>query len=375
MIKKIFFSFFIAFISTSAFAQNILADEKICITNLNCVLSVQAQQKVQEEINKTLIDKELYSQYRHRAALYFPSIEKIFAQKKISTDFKYLALLETGLLLNTKNKPENAGIWQISEENALKNKLIVNDSIDERLNLVLATQTAINLQKFSEPIFVSQKDSNLVCLDQNLSSFQSKFLAYSLIFKQNQSIDYLELIPYFAKKGEQLDQIAIFFDLDLENLLRYNAFIKKTSLFFPKDYTIFLPTFPSQRNQILDKILLANSDISFDKNQVKDSFHVVQPDENLEIIAKKYDLNIKDLIKWNNLDKDGIVVEEQKIWIKITKKANKIQTEQTYLTKNGDDIYTIAEQFGVKISDLKLWNDLPANVDIFKDGIKLIIKK
>ena len=76
-----------------------------------------------------------------RANKYFPIIEPILAKNGVPDDFKYLALIESGLLQVTS--PAGAkGFWQIMKGTARENGLEVNSNVDERYNIELATEVA-----------------------------------------------------------------------------------------------------------------------------------------------------------------------------------------------------------------------------------------
>lgn len=76
-----------------------------------------------------------------RAAKYFPIIEPILQENGIPDDFKYLAVIESGLTQVTS--PVGAeGFWQFMPQTARDFGLEVNGDIDERLNLIKATESA-----------------------------------------------------------------------------------------------------------------------------------------------------------------------------------------------------------------------------------------
>ena len=76
-----------------------------------------------------------------RAAKYFPIIEPILQENGIPDDFKYLAVIESGLTQVTS--PVGAeGFWQFMTQTARDYGLEVNGDIDERLNLIKATESA-----------------------------------------------------------------------------------------------------------------------------------------------------------------------------------------------------------------------------------------
>ena len=76
-----------------------------------------------------------------RANKYFPIIEPILAKNGIPDDFKYLAVIESGL--QDVTSPAGAkGFWQIMSSTAKENGLEVNSNVDERYHLEKATQVA-----------------------------------------------------------------------------------------------------------------------------------------------------------------------------------------------------------------------------------------
>ena len=76
-----------------------------------------------------------------RAPKYFPIIEPILQENGIPDDFKYLAVIESGLTHVTS--PAGAeGFWQFMPQTARDYGLEVNGDIDERLNLIKSTESA-----------------------------------------------------------------------------------------------------------------------------------------------------------------------------------------------------------------------------------------
>ena len=76
-----------------------------------------------------------------RANKYFPVIEPILAKNEIPDDFKYLAVIESGL--TNAVSPANArGFWQIMKATGKENGLEINTNVDERYHLEKATEAA-----------------------------------------------------------------------------------------------------------------------------------------------------------------------------------------------------------------------------------------
>lgn len=76
-----------------------------------------------------------------RAQKYFPVIEPILKKHGIPDDFKYLAVIESGLT-NAVSPAGARGVWQIMPATGRENGLEVNDNVDERYNLEKSTELA-----------------------------------------------------------------------------------------------------------------------------------------------------------------------------------------------------------------------------------------
>ena len=79
--------------------------------------------------------------YIKRANKYFPVIEPILKKNGIPNDFKYLALIESGLT-NATSPSGAKGFWQIMKATGREHGLEINANVDERFNLEKATQVA-----------------------------------------------------------------------------------------------------------------------------------------------------------------------------------------------------------------------------------------
>lgn len=105
---------------------------------------------VEKEDIKERIDRELlvntYWQsngllYFKRSHKFFPVIEPILKKYGIPDDFKYLALIESGLQ-NVTSSAGAKGFWQLMPATAKEYGLEVNSNVDERYNIEKSTVAA-----------------------------------------------------------------------------------------------------------------------------------------------------------------------------------------------------------------------------------------
>lgn len=82
-----------------------------------------------------------------RAKKYFPIIEPILKKNGIPDDFKYLAVIESGLIQTAISPAGASGMWQIMAATGRENGLEVNSNVDERYNIEKATEVACDYLK------------------------------------------------------------------------------------------------------------------------------------------------------------------------------------------------------------------------------------
>ncbi len=76
-----------------------------------------------------------------RANRVFPIIEPILKKYGVPDDFKYLAVIESGLI-NAVSPSGAKGVWQFMPDTAKERGMEVNDIVDERYHLEKATEAA-----------------------------------------------------------------------------------------------------------------------------------------------------------------------------------------------------------------------------------------
>ncbi|HEX9150536.1 MAG TPA: lytic transglycosylase domain-containing protein, partial [Flavobacterium sp.] len=76
-----------------------------------------------------------------RANRAFPIIEPILKKNGIPDDFKYLAVIESGLV-NVVSPAGARGVWQFMPDTAKERRMEVNENVDERYDLEKSTAAA-----------------------------------------------------------------------------------------------------------------------------------------------------------------------------------------------------------------------------------------
>ncbi len=81
-----------------------------------------------------------------RSGKFLPDIESILLKNGIPDDFKYLTLIESGLM-NVTSPAGARGFWQFMESTAKERGLEVNSEVDERYHFIKSTQAACDYLK------------------------------------------------------------------------------------------------------------------------------------------------------------------------------------------------------------------------------------
>ncbi|MCF8459654.1 MAG: lytic transglycosylase domain-containing protein [Flavobacteriales bacterium] len=84
--------------------------------------------------------------YHKRANKWFPIIEPILKKNGVPDDFKYLALVESGLM-NMVSPSGAVGFWQLLKATGEQYGLEVNEVVDERYSVVKSTEAACKYLK------------------------------------------------------------------------------------------------------------------------------------------------------------------------------------------------------------------------------------
>ena len=89
-----------------------------------------------------------------RVHKYFPVIEPILKEYGIPDDFKYLAVIESGLT-QVVSPAKATGFWQIMKGTGKDYKMEINDNVDERYHIEKSTRVACEYLKASKERFGS----------------------------------------------------------------------------------------------------------------------------------------------------------------------------------------------------------------------------
>jgi membrane-bound lytic murein transglycosylase D len=105
--------------------------------------------------------------------------------------------------------------------------------------------------------------------------------------------------------------------------------------------------------------------------------HTVEAGQTFYSISKMYDVTVNDILYWNNLGQDAKLLSGQKLTIRPVGNTLAQQPKAEEFTNHtvvqGETMFSISQKYGVKVDQIKEWNELPDTG--VKIGQQLKIKK
>lgn len=155
-----------------------------------------------------------------------------------------------------------------------------------------------------------------------------------------------------VQSGETMWTISQKYAIKVHVLYKKNLMEEGTE---PKQGVVLhLQNKASSRPDTIDKQQqFRKENITVNKNT---KVHKVASGETLYSISKKYEVGVSDIKKWNNLSSDQLQLGQELIIESSNRTTN--NSFSTHIVQKGETLYSIAMKYGVKIEEIKLWNNL-----------------
>ncbi|MDR7369847.1 LysM peptidoglycan-binding domain-containing protein [Flavobacterium aquidurense] len=392
--------------------------------------------------------KKSFSRLMALSEYYFPIFEEAFARQNIPLEIKYLAIVESALNPKAVSRMGATGLWQFMYGTGKQYSLKIDSYIDERSDPLKATAAASD---YFSKMFTIFGDWELVLASYNsgpgnvtkairrsggktkywdirehlpkeTQGYVPAFLATMYLFEYHKEhginperalVKNFETDTVNIKKEMTFKQIADLLDMPQSQIQLLNPSYKLNVVPFyqgeahclrlPKDK---IATFVSNEDKIYayvkhqseNKMMptqLALKVTPKAKAKLENTIdsdiqlYKVKKGDNLGAIADKYNVNISDLKKWNNLKSNSVALGRT-LKIKsavdsIVKNPKEIKTTpvldrkpeeaiaavdnkdksnaqpQEYVVVAGDNLGNIAKKFGMTVAELKELNNLASN--------------
>ena len=264
-------------LSTSNHVMVVPLPEEISLAGESMPDNINSRESLSREMQVNSFWHSNTLQMLQRSGRFFPVIELILHEEGIPNDFKYLAVIESGL--SPALSPAGAaGLWQLMKGTAIDYGLEVNDQIDERYHIMKATRAACAYLKDAKEKFGSwtlaaasynmgmaglqkqlsrQKESNYydLLLNEETKRYVYRILALKYIFKEPRAYGF-DILPndYFLPWDDQIitidsninswGEFAHLYEWSYKELKIHNPWLRDSYLnnSFQKQYEISVPS-------------------------------------------------------------------------------------------------------------------------------------
>ncbi|MFQ6602907.1 LysM peptidoglycan-binding domain-containing protein [Flavobacterium sp. C3NV] len=429
-----------------------LLKERLQAMNGKSPFNIEYNQGLENIIKSFLKNrKKSFSRLMSLSEYYFPIFEDAFARQNVPLEIKYLAVVESALNPKAVSKMGATGIWQFMYGTGKQYALKIDSYIDERSDPLKATAAASEYMSKMFNIFgdwelvlasYNSGPGNVTKairrsggktkywdirnhLPKETQGYVPAFLATMYLFEyhkehginpQRAVVKNFETDTVQIKNQMSFKQIADLLDMPQSQIQLLNPSYKLNVVPFyqgeahylrlPKDK---IATFVSNEDKIYDYVAYqsrnktmptqlalkvtpkakAKLEKTIEPADTDVKWYKVRKGDNLGAIAARYNVNVIDLKKWNNLktnsvalgrnlkiksDIDAVVKnpKEVKATLAIEKKAEEAvaladdkdknsKVYDVYVVATGDNLGSIAKKFGMNIAELKEINSLTSN--------------
>jgi membrane-bound lytic murein transglycosylase D len=368
--------------------------------------------------------------------IYFPMFEEYLDKYNIPLEMKYLAVVESALNPTAGSPAGAKGLWQFMYYTGKMYGLKVTSLTDDRFDPYLATDAAC---RHMLDLYAMFGDWNLVMAAYNSGAGNVKkairraggvndywaiwpflpretrgyvpaFIAVNYVMSYASEHNLYPLDPGILYGGidtvwisqpVSFDQISEFLNISMVELEFLNPIFKSNiipayngktfSLRLPKDVAMKFASneqaiynFKS-KNGLEKEKLVAEIKKATDKQ-----YHTVKSGESLGLIAKKYNVSVKQLQQWNNM-KSTMIHPGQKLVVipatghtstasasskpsgapaeskssssdpKPTAASSTKTSAEYHYVKSGENLAMIAKNYGCSVDAIKKWNNLKDN--------------
>ena len=392
--------FFLSLTIAMVHAQTV--PDQIDFAGMQLFLTKKAKARIQADVDMIRKSPTYFQQKVDRANLFFPIIDKVFAEEGFPSEFKYLALQESSLVSDAVSSSQAVGYWQFKKESAVEVGVRVDQYVDERMNIFASSRGAAKYLKRNQGVLnnwvytllsynlglggvksrVEQKyvGAKSMEIDDDMHWYIFRFLAHKIAYENvvgNSLHTQLHIVGYQESSKRKLSDIANETGINEDLLFEYNKWCLKKELPGNGSYTVVLPVSVLEKDVYISK---------YEKGEQINTLPVVTPnltetpkiitfvsiDEykdtdlskapmwvsinrvkavkvsgvyDMNSIAQMADISTEGFLRFNELSSTDKLIEGQFYFLQV-KRNNAIVAFHT--VKKGETVWSIAQRYGVK---------------------------
>jgi membrane-bound lytic murein transglycosylase D len=328
----------------------VLKDRLACIQKR---IPLHYNDKVHAFINFfTVKDREYTRMIIQRMNVYFPLFEKYLAEYGLPDELKYLSIIESGLNPRAISRARAVGLWQFMSATGRHFGLHVDWYIDERMDPEKSTRAACAYLKQLYSMF---GDWELALAAYNSGPGNVKRAVRRAGYKKN----FWDIYPYVPRETRSYVPQYVAITYTMNYLSEHNFIMGQQESLPPSDTLmvrryLHLPTLAVATGTCLNDILKLNPSIQ--RSAVPDvnkPYKLYLPLQTKAAIAA----NRAQLL--DSASKVG--KKELEALARNSPGSTYGRDKVIYKVRSGDVLGSIAIRHGVRVADIKRWNNLGSN--------------
>ena len=328
----------------------IMADRLHCIENR---IPLVYNDRIQAFINYfTVKDREYTKMVMRRKNLYFPLFEKYLAKYNLPDELKYLSIIESGLNPRAVSRARAVGLWQFMPATGRAYGLHYDWYLDDKMDPEKATDAAC---RYLRDLYSMFKDWELALAAYNTGPGNVKRAIRRSDYKRS----FWEIYPNLPRETRSYvpQFVAIiytmnyldkhnFLDEGQEMLVTYDTVHVKKFLHFE--------TFANLTGACLEDLQKLNPAIQHNAVPESGKHYVVNVP-----IGSKFHLSLNRMAILDSASRVG--KKELELLARNTEGSTFNRDRMVYKVRRGDVLGSIAMRHGVRVADLRKWNNLRGN--------------
>ena len=431
--NKLFFFFcFVLLKAVQVAAQEgLTVPSRMRFADVELTIEPRTRDKIQQRVNQIAGNWTLYKELSERVKLYAPLITQVLREEGCPEDLQFMAMQLSGLTADATSplKAGSTGFWMMSADIAKENGLQVDNTIDERKNIINSTRAfarAIQKSNYSLRNWVyatiayqiglsnafsmidrSRIGMSQLTIDEKTHESVIDLLSYTSVFRNQQNVadSPIQLLVYNETKGKSLDAIAMAAGVPTEQLRYYNSWLNAFTI--PRNLPVYLPV-PNERVASVSAALRLNTNQGFVSTASRMSGAEMPANNNpYPIISNRIDRRIgnKDftfatingisgmvaadgqsiddlataagisknkLIKFNDLkDRNAVLGVGQVLYLKPKKTKGPVKD---HLTLPNESFWSVSQTYGITLNSLLKLNRIAKN-EALQPGRVLLLQE
>lgn len=401
--------------SVTAFAQTPKVPSKMNFGGIQLKISEGARKEIQEKVNKLTKSQKYFRIKAERAASYFPIVEQIFEEEGVPSDFKYLAIQESGYISDVVSTSDAVGYWQFKKATAIEMGLRVDSKVDERINIVSSSRGAAKYFQQNNLFFnnwvhalqayqmgAGGTQRSLTKIESGAKSmhitkktywYVLTFLAHKVAFEQAVELarnSSPKLYTYKKGGNKSLRDISKKTDSPLDSLKKYNKWLKAKTIPNDKLYAVIIPNYinipiapleTSKNNSLASQTEAANLkgiEIPHTMPAIKEltinGLPAIMSNTEITIdeLTEKFDISPTEFSSYNDILPHYHVLPNQVYYLKRKMAKAKIYY---HTVKLNETLWSVSQEYGVRSDKIKKMNRMAEVENELEVGRVLWLKK